>query len=475
VNFLSVQFALFLALSVPAFCLCPGRHRALFLLLLSYLFCLLWSPAATLGLLAATVFAYFVGLATEKEQGGDPPGGPRRRYVALGVSALVIYLSLFKVIAPLRGLLEKAGIGPPGLVSFLTAHAVLPLGISYYTFKLISYLIDIHWGNQKAERSFINFAAYTAFFPQIVAGPIQRGGEFLPQIQSPATTPEMMRRGLRRLLFGCFKKAVIADNLAAFIGASYPHQQAPEFSTLLAFYLFPLQMLADFSGLTDIAIGTGLLFGVESPENFDRPFVATSISQYWRRWHMSLTRWLNDYLFLPLRMATRGAGKWGLSFSLIANMVVIGVWHRVSWTFVVFGLLHGIFLVVDTLTSRSRSRFFSEHPTWDRAADLVGPVFTYHLVALAMVFVLAESVPQALAVLTHLGARPADRFGLVEHETMYGLAGLGAWIVFEVLSARTSARPLVTPVWVRWPFYYFVIWTIVKYGHNAENFIYYKF
>lgn len=475
-SFLSVQFALFLAFTVPSFHLCPPRHRPLFLFLASYFFYALWSPSAALGIFAATTFTYLLGLALQKDVDVGPEGDPRRRYLVLGVSALVTCLFAFKAISPLRGLLEERQSAPEGLVGFLSAYSILPLGISYYTFKLISYLVDIHWGKLRAERSFLHFATYAVFFPQIVAGPIQRSGAFLEQIRAPSATPEMMRRGLRRLLLGCFKKAVVADNLIALIGASYPHLRVPERSTLLAFYLFPLQMFADFSALTDIAIGSALLFGIESPENFDHPFSATSISQYWRRWHMSLTSWLNDYVFLPLRMTTRGAGKAGLYFSLIANMVLVGIWHKLSWTFVVFGLLHGIFLVVDTMTARSRGKFFSRHAGWDRAANLAGPVLTYHLVALGMVFVLAESVGQGLGVIAHLVAPAAPFFGvLAQRETMYGLVGLALWILFEAVRRRSPAALAAAPVWARWAFYYAVIGMIVKYGHNAENFIYYKF
>lgn len=459
-SFLSIQFALFLGISVPAYYLCPARTRPLFLLAASYVFYFLWSPLASLGIFVATGFAYVLGLALDKHHEADPKP---RGLIVFGVSTLVAYLAVFKLMGPLRGFVAETKDAPHGLVVFLAENAALPLGISYYTFKLLSYLIDIYWGNLRAEKRFVHFAAYVAFFPQIVAGPIQRSGDFLEQIEKLEPTPDKMRRGLRRLLLGCFKKAVVADNLAGLIGASYPHHQVAEYSTVLAFYLFPLQMLADFSGLTDIAIGTGLLFGIESPENFDHPFAATSISQYWRRWHMSLTSWLTDYLFMPLRMATRGAGKWGLAFSLMVNMVIIGIWHQVAWTFVVFGLLHGAFLVVDTLTSRARANFFSEHPGWDRAANLVGPVFTYHLVALAMVFVLAESVAQGWGVLTHLFARPAYHFGITEPEPKFGLVALAAWCAYEIAAYRgvpKLEKPL--PVFVRWAVYYSVIWAIVE-------------
>ncbi len=194
---------------------------------------------------------------------------------------------------------------------------------------------------------------------------------------------------------------------------------------------------------------------------------------------MSLTTWLTDYVFLPLRMATRNAGNWGLAFCLLVTMTLIGLWHRLSWTLVIFGLLHGVFLTVDALTSRRRLKFFKKHPEWDQPATWVGVVFTYQLVAFAKVFFRADSVPQALSVLAQLDA-PVIPFATLfqSREAITGLAGLGLLIVFELfqlLQRQQWARPWTFPVWGRWAFYYSVIAIIVKYGHNAEGFIYFKF
>jgi len=191
---------------------------------------------------------------------------------------------------------------------------------------------------------------------------------------------------------------------------------------------------------------------------------------------MSLTTWLTDYVFLPLRMATRNAGNWGLAFSLLVTMTLIGLWHKLSWTLVVFGLLHGVFLTVDALTARSRSKFFKRHPGWDRPATWIGVVFTFHLVAFAKVFFRAESVPEALSVLARLAA-PAIPFGtlLQSREALVGLVGLGLWTAFELLQRQPWVRPWAAPVWGRWAFYYAVVAIIVKYGHRADGFIYFKF
>jgi len=473
-NYLSVQFALFLFAVVIGFHLCRPGGRALFLLGASYGFYALSSPVAAIGMLAATIFAFVLGPAIEPTQkSGSKEATASRPVMAFAVAVLVSYLSLFKVLRSID--LAKLRL-PDWTVAAFGGSVLLPLGISYYVFKLISYIVDIYWGNIAPERNFVDFATYVAFFPQIVAGPIQRSGDFLQQIRKLSPTSEMMRRGLRRMLLGCFKKAVVADNLGTLIDLSYgPH--APAGAALLAFYLFPFQLYADFSALTDIAIGTALLFGIQSPENFNAPFLATNISQYWRRWHMTLTNWLGDYVFMPLRMATRAYGNYGLVFSLMVNMILIGLWHNLSWCFLVFGVLHGIFLSVDALTARGRSKFFKSRPAWDRAGNCVGPVFTFHLVALAMVFVRAVSLSEALHVLSSLPASAAHVVGLIlgSNEAEYGLAGLALWAAFEFVWRQDRFRAPATPMWFRWAFYYTVIAIIVKFGHNAKGFIYFKF
>ncbi len=310
-TFLSIRFALFLTEAVSLFWFCPLRLRPLFLAVASYLFYALWSPIGALGLLAVTTFAFYTGLALQRSVGMNSLDGATKVILALSVAMLVAWLFFFKTLILMKSVMGQDPGNARELAGFISVHAILPLGISYYTFKIISYLLDVYWGKVKAERSFVNFAASVAFFPQIVAGPIQRSEDFLTQIRQLGPAPDRIRRGFRRILLGCFKKAVIADNLSGLVEAAYPHLQGPASSALPAFYIFPIQLFIDFSALTDIAIGVALLFGIESPENFDRPFLASCISQYWRRWHMSLTSWLTDYVFLPLRMATRRAGRLG--------------------------------------------------------------------------------------------------------------------------------------------------------------------
>lgn len=474
-NYISVQFALFLCAAVLGYYLCPQRQRPFFLLVASYAFYVVWSPLAAVGLFGATVFTYLIAplVAGSAKTGAD---AGHKRAMALSVTLLLIYLGFFKALAPLKSMLPESA-AQSGFLGLFQNPGMLPLGISYYIFKLVSYVVDVYWGTTPPEKNFINFATYASFFPQIVAGPIQRSGDFLKQVRQPSPSPAMMASGFQRLLLGCFKKTVIADNLGSLISLAYtyPHPAAVP-STLLAFYLFPFQLYADFSALTDIAVGTGRLFGIQSPENFNFAFSASSITDFWKRWHMTLTSWLADYVFMPLRMATRRAGNWGLAFSLMVNMILIGLWHSLTWTFLVSGVVHGIYLTVDALTLKRRSKFFKTHPGWGRAAGWMGTLLTFHLVAFALVFVRAESLAQSWNVYSRLAAPGFSLHLLFEsRETIYALAGLALWGVFELAQHVRWPSFAEAPVWGRWAFYYSVIAIIIRYGHNAKGFIYFKF
>jgi alginate O-acetyltransferase complex protein AlgI len=436
-SFTSFPFLVFLAATGSLYRLCPVRWRPTLLLILSYAFYLTWQPVAAFLLAGLTAVTFFAA----RVSGG---GGHLAPAVALLLTGC---LAAFKIalLTPSHGLF--------GLI--------IPIGISYYTFKLISYVLDVHWGKIEPEQSFVRFAAYVSFFPQIIAGPIQRPGDFFRQLGSDdASIPA----ALPRIVLGFTKKLVIADNLSPIVNYVYSHVSGLQGLPLwIGFYLFPLQLYADFSGLTDIAIGTGRLFGINGPENFDRPFTASSISAYWRRWHMSLTTWLGDYVFMPLRMATRAAGNFGLAFSITVNMVAIGLWHGLTGGYLMFGVIHSGYLVVDAFSARWRSRFFKQRPNWNLAGDYLGWLLTFHLVAIAMVFFRASRLTDAFWLLGHLfrgWANPAAVLeGIFAQLSARNLAiGLIGYLVLElgeryrpdiwVKSVRDSA-----PRWLRWSFY----------------------
>ncbi len=440
-SFTSVEFLVFLFLFAALYRACPRRFQPFCLLVASYLFYGTTSWRAAAALAASTLVAYVAALLIE--QFGERPAA---RAIALATTVLLTaYLIFFKAI--------------PLLPQSSLAGLAMPLGLSYYSFKLISYVLDVYWGKLRPTRDLVTFAAFVAFFPQIVAGPIERADKFLSQIGS---RPSALSDAVPRLAWGLVKKLVIADHLAPAINAVFGNvagfHGAPVW---LAFYLWPLQLYADFSGLTDIAIGAGRLFGIIGPENFNRPFTASSISDYWRRWHMSLTTWLGDYVFTPLRMATRNAGKWGLSFSIAVNMIAIGLWHGLTWGYFVFGLLHSVFLIIDSLSMRARKAWFKIHKDLDKAGDWLGWLLTFHLVAIALVFFRARSVTDAALFLSHLWAWSSgftsdwNKLAPTLHALAIGVAG---YLVLELgerfrPDLKWNAATPPAPRAIRWSFY----------------------
>jgi D-alanyl-lipoteichoic acid acyltransferase DltB (MBOAT superfamily) len=394
-------------------------------------------------LLITTVFCFVVGVQIEELR--NSKAAPILTFGA--VSVLVLYLAVFKV--------------RPLIASGL--NVAVPLGISYYTFRMISYLLDVYRQRCSAERRVVPFAAYVAFFPQMVAGPIQRASSFLPQLKTPQNRQSStVLLGLTRMMIGFFKKAIVADNLALFVNYSYQHLQAGSaIPNLVAFYTYPLQLYADFAALTDIAIGAGLLLGIESPENFNLPYCASSLTEFWRRWHMTLTSWLRDYVFVPLGWATRKWGQSGVVLSLMLTMILIGLWHGFSIGFVAFGLFNGICLVLDVLSSPGRRRYYQRNPRMATLTDFLGPVLTYNIVALGDVFFRAHTLTDAVHVLegltSSLGHSGAVFSALIAPPNHYAWIAIPGYVLVEIADwiriHRGFSLPAATPRWVRWSAY----------------------
>jgi len=438
VTFTSFKFLLILPLIVGLYHAVPVRCRVLFLLVASYVYLASFSLRAAIALAMATVFAFLTGKAAGNQK------SPQRAYLAFlsAISLLTLWLCFFKAAAVL----------PLGSFGKLAA----PLGLSYYTFKLMSYVIDVYWGKIEPARSFTQFAMAIAFFPQITAGPIHRPADFLTQLP-PARAALWM--GLSRLVWGLGKKLLVADNLAPTVNYIFAHTHALHGTSLLTgFYLFPLQMYADFSALTDIALGLGLMFGIVGPENFNRPFTASSISDFWRRWHMSLTNWLADYVFTPLRMATRSAGTAGLALSVTINMLAVGLWHGFTWGYFAFGAINAAYLAVDVLTARKRATFFKVRPNLDWLGTWMGQLLTLHLFFAAMVFFRARTVGDATWVLSHLWSGSGtlgSASTLAAGGTTALLLGLTGYAILELAERYrpdlwwARIEPAV-PAWTRW-------------------------
>jgi alginate O-acetyltransferase complex protein AlgI len=472
VSFTSPLFYVALVPAVAAFYLLPGRWRAIYLLALSYAFYALSSRIYLVLLIVASAGVYAIGLAIAKS------GSERAKqaFMAAGVAAVVGVIVVFKAAGAWRGLL-------------------LPLGVSYYSFRLISYLIEVYWDDDAVERDPVIFFLFSAFFPQIVSGPIQRPTRFFDQMRNVmgrTIDAEQVETGFRFILGGLMMKLLVGDRLAAFIDVidqSHADYRYSVMLTTVACYL--LQLYADFSGYTNIALGVGKLFGVEGPPNFHAPFAAVNIQEFWRRWHMSLTLWLTDYLFTPMSMALRDYGQPGLLGAICLNMIIIGLWHGFTLNFLAFGMLHAVFLsttvlILGAFARRKRAAAKTKRPeesAWQapRAAGFLGAVLTFTLVSLSMIFVHSSTWGEAVSILGQVvGATPS---GPTDWSDLPLNLTVPAWICMGVAlyvgAGAPGARGLaksagkLAPQWLQYGLCLFLLSVLSTAG--SRRFIYGQF
>ncbi|MGV3641211.1 MAG: MBOAT family O-acyltransferase, partial [Adhaeribacter sp.] len=349
--FNSLEFLVFFLLVTGAYFSTPGRYKWVLLLAASSVFYLYFKVVYLFILYATIAISYAAGRAM------DRPGraGWRRLFLFLGVAANLGVLAFFKYFpffsAQLAGLGAWAGLG----LDQPLADILLPIGLSFHTFQAISYLLEVYYRRQPAERHPGVFSLYVMFYPQLVAGPIERPQHLLPQLHAPKGFDlDRVASGLQRMLWGFFKKVVLADNLAGVVDQVYDQPGGLEgLPLLLATLAFAFQIYCDFSGYTDIALGCARVMGFSLVENFRFPYSSASVAEFWRRWHISLSNWFRDYVYIPL-----GGSRRGLLITcrnLVLVFLLCGIWHGASWNFVVWGLLHGFYLVVEALF-RSRRR-----------------------------------------------------------------------------------------------------------------------
>lgn len=488
--FTSLSFLIFLPLALLLYAVLPERQRWAWLLLASYIFYAAWEPFNLLHLGAVTLVVYGCGWGMARAD-----RGPLR--VTLLSVGLVIVLGLlitFKFYDFLAGELERLGAAALGAepAALLPRLGVgTPVGYSFYAFAAISYLVDVYVGRLAPERHAGHVALYVAYFPKIFAGPIERATTFLPQLRAGLRAePERLVSGLQLIIWGLFKKVVIADNLAPLVDRSFAIAAfATPIDLLLSVYFFTFQIYCDFSGYTDIAIGVSLLFGVKLMENFRRPYLARSTAEFWgQRWHISLGRWFRDYLYIPLGGSQAGPVR--RYANVMGVFVVSGLWHAglgygVGWTFLVWGALNGLYQWAGLATASFWRRLGERLPRLGASAPLrvARVLLTFHLIAIAWVFFRATSVSEALLILQKIATGITRMPDLVarypfsaDHYFALGLIAL--LVVIEILDERHSIwkRLAAAPVALRWGVYYAGIFALLILGRwQAREFIYMQF
>src|SRR3989338_1605290 len=350
--FNSFSFLVFFPVVLITYYVLPYRVRPFFLLLASCFFYMAFVPKYILILFFLITVDYFLGKAIEGAKGRK-----RRVYLVVSILSNIGVLFFFKYFNFFNENVAQLAHFLDWNYSPMLLSIALPLGLSFHVFQSLSYVIEVYRGKVPAERNYFTYALYVMFFPQLVAGPIERPGHLLPQFKAPHHFDRVnVVRGLERMGWGFFKKLVIANNIAPMVTHLYnqPSLEGPQ--VLLLATLFAYQLYADFSGYSDIAIGAARTLGYNLTENFNRPFASRSITEFWRRWHISLSNWIRDYLYYPLVLGGTPHSALRLYASLFFTFVAIGLWHGAAWTYVLFGVLHGTYLVIGSGTLSWRKR-----------------------------------------------------------------------------------------------------------------------
>lgn len=496
--FNSFDFLLFFPVVVAMYFALPYRFRWGFLLAASYYFYACWKAEYLILIMASTLIDYWAGL----KMGNIEVKAQRRPYLILSLCSNLGILFSFKYFNffndSARAIFQQFNI----FYDVPAFDVLLPVGISFYTFQTLAYAIDVYRGKVAAERHLGIFALYVSFFPQLVAGPIERSQRLLPQFREKFDFDyQRVVDGFKLMTWGFFQKLVIADRLAIYVSEVYSNPDVHSgWPILIATYLFAIQVYCDFAGYSDIAIGAAKVMGYDLMENFRRPFLAKNISGLWNRWHISLTTWFKDYLFAPLALR-RGVSKNFRLFSLFLVFLLCGLWHGANWTFVIFGALHGIYLVMGNLTSSLRRQLWER---WHQTIENTMPgniagyslkrisqyfqnglarFITFNLFAFTGIFFGASSLENAMAILVNIirinantpiitGLTSFDFYFVIEMSIFLMLIH---WL--EEQKGKHITQLLTDKVSIiRWVCYISILFiTIVGGEFGAREFIYFQF
>ncbi len=394
--FNSFSFLLFFPIVTAVYFLTPHKYRWAFLLVASCVFYMAFIPYYILILFTAIGIDYYAGMKIEDTEDAKK----RKLYLVLSIVSTSLLLVVFKYFNFFNANFKDIAEFLHWNYSIGFLSIALPVGLSFHTFQSLSYVIEVYRKKQKAERHLGIYSLYVMFYPQLVAGPIERPQNLLHQFHEKHEFDYLrLRAGLQRMLWGFFKKVVIADNLAMYVGLVFGNPEHYSGSALLlASVFFAFQIYCDFSGYSDIALGSAQVMGFKLMENFKVPYGATTVTEFWRRWHISLSSWIRDYIFFPLSMGWRKMGKLGIVCATMVTFAFAGLWHGASWLFVFFGLLHGVALSLELLTSRWRSKISSFFP--DIFSSIFGRLYVFSFWTASLVFFRAGTFSDALSIVS---------------------------------------------------------------------------
>jgi alginate O-acetyltransferase complex protein AlgI len=475
VVFNSTDFVIFFAAFCAVYFLVPFSFRWIILALASTVF-YGWAKPVYLLLLSASVLISWIG-ANKIYKTVNPKD--RKRAMILTVSLSVLILIAFKYLGFFNEIISV--FSKPG--GFRLPELLLPLGISFFTFQSLSYVLDVHFKVRKPEPHLGYFFVFVSFFPQILSGPISRANELLPQLQDPKKHLwSDVERGIIRFCWGLFKKLVVADRIGIIVDGAYanPEHYAGSVHWFVTI-LYAIQLYADFSGYTDMAIGLARIIGIRLPENFDFPYISKNITEFWRRWHLSLSNWLRDYLYTPIMFSKKKWGKWAVVYAIFITFLICGLWHGAKLTFVIFGILQGAALTWELLSKDLRAKIQKSSPPvlYNTLSWLV----TFLFVCFCFVFFRADTTADSLLIAKRMFISFYDVNAVIQYlgkdgTTARYLFSLAVALIFLATDKQITGK-LIT---IESPGWKSIAWTgtmialIVILGVlGRTDFIYFKF
>ncbi len=470
--FNSIEFLIFLPIVVLLFYLLPHKWRWLMLLAASCVFYMWFVPKYILILLVTIVIDYSAGVLMERY--ADQHKLKKTFFVISIVSTLAVLL-VFKYLNFLTANLDQL-CASLGMETHLLTHIILPIGLSFHTFQSMSYVIEVYRGHQKAERHFGYYALYVMFFPQLVTGPIERPGNLLHQLhEKKEFRYENISKGMRLILFGFFVKMVVADHLGEYVDEVYGHlDEYNSWSVLGCMCFYSFQIYCDFFGYSTIALGSAKLMGFDLMDNFRSPYLSKNIAEFWHRWHISLSTWFRDYVYIPLGGSRVKFGRW--AFNILVVFVLSGIWHGAAWTFLLWGFAHGLLHIVEKAL---RNRFPSQESQskWVKiSVDALCVLKTFVLVTLFWVVFRATDLEhlKAIFVTAFTNFDGGERMSVKPGMWIY----LGLFVLSDIVLRNTrfdawcDGKPMV----VRWLIYAALVFMVIACS-SVKNFpfIYFQF
>jgi len=477
--FNSIQFLVFFPFVITVFFILPHKFRKYFLLAASCYFYMSFIPKYMIILLFTSIVDFFGALLVQKFRKEDKVFLKRLAFI-IALSLNIGLLVFFKYLGLLGDTVNFFG-HMLNLKTIVFPAVILPIGISFHTFQSMGYLIDVYTGNEPAESNFIDFSLFLMFFPQLVAGPIERSGNLMSQLKAEHFIHYgNISKGGRIMLWGMFKKVVVADNLAMFADAVFKNVDGYSGMGLLVGILcFSIQIYCDFSGYSDIAVGCAKMMDIDLMTNFNTPYFSASIPEFWRRWHISLSTWFKDYIYIPMGGNRVSKPRWCLN--QMVTFAISGIWHGANFTFAVWGLLNGIYIIISRFIAPVKKKIAAIIHTekFPRIAHAIAVIFTFSLISFTWIFFRADNFSDAFYVMSNLFKSTTFDFSAISEFRVW-IALFAAFLLLSVegltKSQKVQSWYVKSPTVVRLSSYALLLAVIVIFGaYDNKSFIYFQF